>query len=146
MSHGKEHESMSRHVIRRGGFAESVYLQPDGSWGAYKTAERFVSSDAAEAFHRKFFEGENFGIFPVSVPKVAMKDIFGGTLDDERNYEHGHHWVGVDTSHEHCMTCRQGADVRGKSCAGPPYCAVCGDHLDMHQSGRYTDHVFQRKI
>jgi hypothetical protein len=62
---------MSRYVVRYGAFGDlyadnSRYLQADGSWGAYATAKRLVSIDAAEQFHRKFFADENFGVFPVS--------------------------------------------------------------------------------
>ena len=61
---------MSRYVVRYGAFgnhsADSVYLQANGTWGAYATAKRFVSIGAAERFHRRFFADENFGIFPCS--------------------------------------------------------------------------------
>lgn len=57
-----------RCVVRRGGLAESLYLQPDGTAGAYSSAKRFRTQDAADAAGAAAF-GDNYGIFPVSRPR-----------------------------------------------------------------------------
>lgn len=59
-----------------------------------------------------------------------MKDIFGGIVDGARQNENGHFWVGLDTAHEHCMTCRMGPTK--EACQGTPIC-ICDHHLDEHQ-------------
>jgi hypothetical protein len=77
---------------------------------------------------------------------MSIKDIFGGSLDESRQFADGHHWVGLDTTQEHCMSCRRGIEWRGKPCEGPPYCVVCGGHLDEHQGVRHADHEFKKKV
>lgn len=64
-----------------------------------------------------------------------VKDVFGGNYADEaRRRLGGHYWVGIGTSIEHCMSCRRGP-TDAPPCDGPPYCAICGEHLDSHYSG-----------
>lgn len=60
-----------------------------------------------------------------------MKDVFDGDdANESRRKTGGHYWVAIDTSVEHCMTCRRGPT--DEPCDGVPYCAVCGEHLDSH--------------
>jgi hypothetical protein len=52
------------YVVRRGGFASSVYLDKDGRWNRIGLAKRFTTQEAAKKFYRRHYGGENFGIFP----------------------------------------------------------------------------------
>lgn len=70
---------------------------------------------------------------------VTVKDIFGGTTDESRRHRNGHFWVALDTKIEHCMTCRCSPEAAPDPCPGPPYCAVCGEHLDDHHDSSRAD-------
>lgn len=61
-----------------------------------------------------------------------MKDLFGGELDEDKQRQNGHFWVGIGTSQEHCMTCRLGP-ITTEPCAGNANCSTCKHHLDEHQ-------------
>ncbi len=55
-----------KYVVRKGGMKE-LYLQPDGSWGSYKTSKRFASQDKAGAAYERLYAGHDYGVFPTSV-------------------------------------------------------------------------------
>jgi hypothetical protein len=52
---------ITRYRIRKNG--EGVYMQPDGSWGPYRTASKFKCQDRAIRFAEKN-GAERFGLFP----------------------------------------------------------------------------------
>lgn len=55
-------------VIRKNSLAVDHYMQKDGTFGAYATAKRFATDDAADAF--ALLHGvTDHGLFPVSVAR-----------------------------------------------------------------------------
>ncbi len=68
-----------------------------------------------------------------------VTDIFGGVADESRQRRNGHFWVGLDTKIEHCMHCRYSPAAAPTKCPGPPYCTVCGEHLDAHHDSSRAD-------
>lgn len=53
-----------RCVVRKGGLAEDLYLQRDGTWGGYATAHRFKSAAEAEPHAEP-----GHGVFDCSTPR-----------------------------------------------------------------------------
>lgn len=50
-------------VIRQNSLSADLYIQRGGSWGAYRTARRFASQNAAERYATKHGI-EIYGLFP----------------------------------------------------------------------------------
>jgi hypothetical protein len=55
-----------KYIVRRGGFAHSVFLDKAGRWNRRGLAKKFATQGAAEKFYHKHYGGENFEIFPAS--------------------------------------------------------------------------------
>lgn len=71
-----------------------------------------------------------------------MNDIFGGVVDEARQRQNGHYWVGLGTDQEHCTLCRRGPTA--DPCTKDAIC-ICGEHIDTHQSGRLLEMVCHGK-
>lgn len=58
-----------RCVVRKSGLQlHAEYMQPDGSWGDYRSSKRFRDQHEADNFARRY--ECNYGIFKVSLPRA----------------------------------------------------------------------------
>lgn len=58
----KQEPKRERCVIRKSGL-DDLYLQPDDTWGSFKTARRFSSQERADHFAALLGLGNYYGVF-----------------------------------------------------------------------------------